>query len=60
MAHHGMLVFGASLGKALDLAVELETLCEQYWQVLQIGGPRLIDDEEMDRVLEKFRTYGQQ
>jgi L-fuculose-phosphate aldolase len=48
------------LGKALDLAVELETLCEQYWRVLQIGGPRLIDDEEMDRVLEKFRTYGQQ
>jgi len=60
MAHHGMLVFGPSLDKALDLAVELETLCEQYWRVLQIGGPRLIEDEEMDRVLEKFRSYGQQ
>lgn len=60
MAHHGMVVFGANLDKALDLAVELETLSEQYWRVLQLGGPKLIPDEEMDLVLEKFKTYGQQ
>ncbi|GAB2181415.1 class II aldolase/adducin family protein [Denitratisoma sp. agr-D3] len=60
MAHHGMVVAAANLNKALDLAVELETLCEQYWRVLQLGQPKLIDDAEMDRVLEKFTTYGQQ
>lgn len=60
MAHHGMVVFGPDLDKTLDLAVELETLCEQYWRVLQIGGPKLIADDEMDRVLEKFKSYGQQ
>ncbi|HEX5392562.1 MAG TPA: class II aldolase/adducin family protein [Rhodocyclaceae bacterium] len=60
IAHHGMVVFGQNLPKALELAVELETLSEQFWRVLQLGGPNLIPDDEMDRVLEKFRTYGQQ
>lgn len=60
MAHHGMIVFGRDLDNALALAVELEALCEQYWRVLQIGGPRMLDDAEMARVLEKFSTYGKQ
>ena len=44
----------------LDLAVEFESLCEQYWRALQIGRPVLLSDAEMEVVLEKFRTYGQQ
>ena len=60
MAHHGMVVHGRNLEHALALAVELETLCEQYWRVLQIGQPRLLSDDEMKRVLEKFGGYGQQ
>lgn len=60
MAHHGMLVFGRDLDHALALAVELETLCEQYWRVLQLGSPRLLPADEMARVLEKFAGYGQQ
>lgn len=58
MAHHGMLVAGVDLAEALALAIELESLAEQYWRVLQIGGPRLLSEEEMRRVLEKFRDYG--
>lgn len=60
MAHHGMVVFGRDLDQALDLAQELETLCEQYWRVLQLGAPKLLPDEEMARVLEKFAGYGKQ
>ncbi|MBI4996536.1 MAG: class II aldolase/adducin family protein [Rhodocyclales bacterium] len=60
MAHHGMVVFGRDLDHALALAVELEALCEQYWRVLQIGGPRLLADDEMARVLLAFRDYGRQ
>jgi L-fuculose-phosphate aldolase len=60
MAHHGMVVFGRDLDAALALAIELETLCEQYWRVLQIGEPRLLPDDEMARVLEKFADYGHQ
>lgn len=60
MAHHGMVVFGSDLRQALALAEELESLCEQYWRVLQLGQPHLLDCAEMDRVLEKFRHYGKQ
>jgi L-fuculose-phosphate aldolase len=60
MAHHGMVVFGRDADHALALAIELETLCEQYWRVLQLGAPKLLSAVEMDRVIAKFATYGQQ
>lgn len=60
MAHHGMVVFGADLREALALAVEFESLCEQYWRVLQLGTPKLLPADEMERVVEKFRDYGRQ
>ena len=60
LAHHGMVVFGRDADHALALAVELETLCEQYWRVLQLGVPKLLSAAEMVRVMAKFATYGQQ
>lgn len=54
-----MIVVGPALKAALALAVEVEALAEQYWRVLQVGEPTLLDDAEMDVVLEKFKTYGQ-
>ena len=60
MAHHGMVVFGRDTDHALALAVELETLCEQYWRVLQLGTPKLLSAAEMTRVTAKFAGYGQQ
>lgn len=60
MAHHGMVVFGADLKEALALAVEFESLCEQYWRVLQLGAPKLLPADEMARVLEKLKDYGKQ
>jgi L-fuculose-phosphate aldolase len=60
MAHHGMVVFGADLKEALELAIELESLCEQYWRVLQLGEPKLLPADEMARVLDKFKDYGKQ
>ena len=60
MAHHGMAVFGRDLDEALAKAVELETLSEQFWRVLQLGGPRLINAAEMQLVIGRFADYGQQ
>jgi L-fuculose-phosphate aldolase len=60
MAHHGMVVFGRDADHALALAIELETLCEHYWRVLQLGAPKLLPAEEMTRVIARFATYGQQ
>jgi L-fuculose-phosphate aldolase len=36
----------------------VETLAAQYWRALQVGKPVILSDEEMDTVLEKFKTYG--
>jgi L-fuculose-phosphate aldolase len=58
LAQHGMIAAGATLDAAFKLAVEVEDLARLYWQALQIGEPPILDDAEMDRVLEKFRTYG--
>jgi L-fuculose-phosphate aldolase len=60
LANHGMIVVGATLASALGLAQEIETLAAMYWRALQVGEPNLLDGAEMTRVLEKFRTYGQQ
>jgi L-fuculose-phosphate aldolase len=59
LANHGMIALGESLDAALALAVEVETLAEMYWRVLQLGEPRLLPAEEMEVVLAKFATYGQ-
>ena len=59
LANHGMLVYGRSLTAAIALAVELESLCEQYWRACQIGEPVLLDADEMRVVLDKFAHYGQ-
>lgn len=58
LAHHGMIATGETLAKALKLTVEVEELARVYWQALQIGTPPLLSDAEMERVLEKFKTYG--
>jgi L-fuculose-phosphate aldolase len=60
LANHGMLALGRDLAGAFKLAVEVETLAAMYWRALQVGEPVLLDDAEMERVLEKFKTYGQQ
>ncbi|MGB0748576.1 MAG: class II aldolase/adducin family protein [Magnetospiraceae bacterium] len=60
IANHGLIACGATLEKALALAVEVETLSGMYWRALTLGDPVILADAEMDRVLEKFKTYGAQ
>ncbi len=60
LANHGMIAVGEDLAEAMRIAIEVEVLAKQYVLTLQLGGPVLLDDEEMDRVLEKFKTYGKQ
>lgn len=60
MANHGQIAVGASLNAALELAHEVEVLAKQYVKVLTLGGePHILPDDEMARVLERFKTYGQ-
>src|ERR1700721_2377518 len=47
LAHHGLIVAGTSLPRAMWLAVEVETLARQYHGCLQIGPPPLLPKAEM-------------
>ena len=58
LANHGMIAIGSSLAKALWLAVEVEALARQYVISMQIGGPELLSEAEIQRVLRKFKHYG--
>ncbi len=60
MAHHGMVCFERNLPAVLALAIEVEHLARVYCKILAIGGEQLLDDAEMARVLEKFKSYGVQ
>lgn len=59
MANHGQIAVGDTLCAALELAHEVEVLSEQYARVLAIGKPHLLPEDEMERVLERFKSYGQ-
>ena len=50
LAHHGVIATGASLGKALWLAGEVETLAKQYLLILSTGREaKLLSGNEIDK-----------
>ena len=57
---HGMICYHDNLDKALQLAIEVESLAQQYWYARQAGNPVILSDEEMQQVLNKFSSYGKQ
>lgn len=60
LAHHGAITTGNTVKQAYESAVNLEALAGQYCEALKIGNVSLLGSEEMQRVLEKFKSYGQQ
>ena len=60
LANHGMIAVGATLGKAMWLAVELETLARQYYLALALGAPHVLTDAQIEETAQAFSTYGLQ
>ena len=60
MAHHGLTCFEKDLPRALALAIEVEHLATVYSRILTIGEADILTDSEMEKVLEKFSSYGLQ
>jgi len=60
MANHGQVATGRTLAEAYALAEEVENLARQYLLARTLGPTRNLPAEEMARVIEKFRHYGQQ
>ncbi len=58
LANHGLITAGRDLDEAMAIAVEIESLCQQYLLARQTGEPVLLSAEEMQAVIERFRSYG--
>lgn len=59
LANHGQISCGASLAEALRVAREVEVLAHIYWGTLAIGGPVLLQAEEVRDAVRRFGSYGQ-
>lgn len=59
LANHGLLVCDVNLEKALALAEKVEWIAGIYLRTRQVGDPVILDDEEMARVAERSKSYGQ-
>lgn len=59
LANHGMLAVGKSLKSAYALASGMEFCAEVHYKALCAGKPFVLPDDEMRRVIEKFKGYGQ-
>jgi L-fuculose-phosphate aldolase len=60
MENHGVIALGKTIKKAYDCAESVEFVSEVYLKAKSVGKPNIIPDSEMDRVLAKFESYGQQ
>lgn len=61
LANHGLIAAGKNLLDAFKLAVEVETLAEQYLRTLQAGNPVLLTEDELRDAQRQFAElrYGE-
>ncbi|SDY65534.1 L-fuculose-phosphate aldolase [Tindallia californiensis] len=59
LANHGLLAGAGDLANAFNITEEIEYCAEIYYRTKGIGEPVILDEDEMTRMLEKFKTYGQ-
>lgn len=59
LANHGLLAGAHDMENAFNIAEEIEFCAEIYYRAKSIGEPVILPDEEMNQMVEKFKTYGQ-
>lgn len=59
LGNHGLLAAGPNMQYAFNAAEEIEFVCELHWRAKSVGDPVILSEEDMNVVLEKFKTYGQ-
>lgn len=60
LANHGLITVAKDLHTAFVIAEEIELVARIYCLARAAGEPVILPDEEMERVIDKFKTYGQQ
>jgi len=57
MSNHGQVAFGQNLKQAFELAEEVENICHQYINTIKLGEPKILSFTEMQKILEKIKSY---
>lgn len=60
LANHGINVGEKNLENTYNILEQLEFCAELYIKALGAGEPVILDDVEMEKMVEKFKNYGQQ
>lgn len=58
LANHGLVAVGESIESAYNVALEVEFTARIYHQALSVGKPVILEEDEMERVIVKFESYG--
>lgn len=59
LKHHGVVTIGSTLKEALYAAVYLEDAAKTYIMAKSIGTPAILDEEQVEVAVGKFKNYGQ-
>ncbi len=59
LANHGVLTAGKDIFEAFSILEDVEYVSELYIKAKNLGEPVIIDDKEMGKIIEKFKSYGQ-
>lgn len=59
LQNHGATTVGDTLGEAYMRSEYLEWMCRMYYQARLYGTPNILPDDEVARVVDKLRSYGQ-
>ncbi len=60
LANHGLVTVGSDINSCFNVAEEIELVARIYYQAKSVGQPVMVNTAEMERVIEKFGSYGQQ
>ena len=59
LANHGLTTAGKDIANAFNITVQVEYISNLYIKAKNIGEPIVLPDNEMNSMLERFKTYGQ-
>lgn len=59
LANHGLTTAGKDIANAFNITVQVEYISNLYIKARNIGEPIILPDNEMNSMLERFKTYGQ-
>lgn len=57
LANHGLVTLGGTLDAAFSVAEEIEFVAGIYLGAKSVGEPVILDDEAMEKALERFKDY---